>query len=53
VSLKEGGGETSLTLYTKEGERYLCSSSANPYPFHLAAYAAERFLQHLEELVKK
>lgn len=53
VSLKESGGETSLTLHAKEGEKYLCSSSANPYPFYLAAYAAERFLKPLEELVKK
>lgn len=53
VSLKESGGETSLAIHAKEGGRYLCSSSASPYPFYLAEYAAERFMKPLDELVER
>lgn len=53
VSLKASGGDASLTIHAKDGDRYLCSSSASPYPFYLAEYAAERFMKPLDELVKR
>lgn len=47
-------GETTLTIHSKGKDgKYLCSSSASPYPFYAAEFTVERYLKPLEEVLKK